>query len=454
MRLVFVERTLASADWKSAPAFPPKFLITAAAMRHQERFVMSRIEDRGSDIMAMGRNMEKILPGATRMAQEAVANGWTVELFRSEMLEKLPSAKPISPVASVPAKEMSQYSIARAIRALTDGKGLDGVEAEISQEISIRTGLKPSGFWMPDQILQRSAVAGTGTLGGMIVSRPVLGAEFIELLKSPVAAINLGAKVMQLASPVTIPKKTGAATVNWANGETTSATLSAVEFGDITLSPKVCTGFVQFSRQLALTSNPQIEQILQGDLLEGIGLAIDKAVMYGSGSSGEPTGLANTAGINTVTLSANGAALTTTNAWPAMVSLETAIATNNGDVGAMGYVFNAATRGKLKTITKTGLDTQFVWDGGERPVNTYNAAISNQLLTNETCGTATTICTSAWMGAWDSCVIAEWGGGVSDVVIDPYTLSTNRVIRILVSKHVDVGFRRANQFARLVGIIN
>ncbi len=415
-------------------------------------------EDRGANILAMGRQMERTIPGARSLAETAISKGWTEDFYKEQLLEKLPQAQPITPsldpCRDISGRDAGKYSIARAIARLASGKALDGVEREISDEISIKNGYKAEGFFVPDTMLQRNAIAGTGSLGGALVSMPTLGEEFINLQRSPIAVVNMGARILNLASPALIPKKVGAATVNWQNGETSASTLSAVEFGDITLSPKIVTGQVQFSRQLALTSNPQIETILREDLLEGIALAIDKAALEGTGASGQPAGVASHADLNVVTLAPNGSALTTANAWGALVSLESAVATNNGDVGSLGYILNSTTRGKLKTLTKTGLDSTFIWENGTNPLNGYRAAISNQLSVNGTVGTATTICTAAYFGAWDSVIIAQFGGGVSDIILDPYSSASNRVIKLYVSKHLDVGVRRGEQLARLVGIIN
>jgi HK97 family phage major capsid protein len=240
--------------------------------------------------------------------------------------------------------------------------------------------------------------------------------------------------------------------VNWAATETAASTLSAVNFTQLTLTPKCATSELQYSKQLLATSNPSIDALLRDDAIQAIALAIDLAAFHGSGASGEPTGIAATTGIATVALGANAAAFTTANAYAAMVSLETEIATDNADVAGMAYVFNAVTRGKLKTLTKTGLDSVFVWEPGNT-VNGYRTAVSNQLKTNLTKGTATTICSAAFFGNFNDLLIAEFGSG-TDVVVDPYTLASNRVVRILTNKWVDIGVRRPQSFAASLDILN
>jgi HK97 family phage major capsid protein len=286
----------------------------------------------------------------------------------------------------------------------------------------------------------------------MVVSTPNLGSEFIELLRSKAVVGQLGARMLSLQNPVTIPRQNGAGTVNWVNGETAAATLSGINFTQLTLTPKCISAVQQYSKQLLVTSNPSIDSLIRDDITNEIALAIDLAAFHGTGATGQPTGIAGTTGIATVAMGTNGAALTTANAYPAFVSLETEIATDNADVNGMAYVINAATRGKLKSVGKTGLDSVFVYEQGNM-INGYKAAISNQLSTILTKGTATTICTAAFFGNFNDMLIAEFGNG-TDIVVDPYSLSVNGVVRIVARKWVDLGVRHPQSFSAILDILN
>lgn len=406
------------------------------------------------DILAIAKNLAGRVPSARDLADKAIAEEWTVDRYQAEVLNSLPEAKPITraPEADISAKDLSKYSITRAINGLLSGR-LEGFEAEVNQEMNRQLGQSATGFWLPGSVLARSAVAATPTLGGMVVSTPNLGSEFIELLRSQAVVGQLGARMLSLPNPVTIPRQNGAGTVNWTNGETVATTLSAVNFTQLTLSPKCITSELQYSKQLLATSNPSIDALLRQDVTQEIALAIDLAAFHGTGSTGQPTGIAATSGISTVALGTNGSAFTTANCYPAMVSLETVLATNNADVGSLAYVINAATRGKLKSITKTGLDSMFVWESGNT-VNGYRTAISNQLATNLTKGTATTICTAAFFGNFNDLIVADFNGGATDLVVDPYTLASNGVIRLVSRKWVDIGVRRPKSFSAILDILN
>ena len=411
------------------------------------------IDTRAKDILALSKRMQDKVAGVRELADKAIESDMTLEAFRAQILDTLPKPQAVAPKApeSFTARDISGYSITRAINGLMTGR-LDGLERELSDEIALRNGKGATGFWLPNEVLTRNAVKGTNTLGGFVVSTPNLGSEFIELLRSKAVVGQLGARMLNLANPVTIPRQNGAGTVNWVNGETAAATLSGVNFTQLTLTPKCISAVQQYSKELLATSNPSIDSIIQSDITSEIALAIDLAAFHGTGASGQPTGIVNTTGIATVALGTNGSALTTTNAYPAFVSLETEIATDNADVAGMAYVVNAVTRGKLKTLGKTGTDSVFVWEPGNT-INGYRTAISNQLSTNLTKGTATTICTAAFFGNFNDMLVAEFGSG-TDLVVDPYSLSLNGVVRLVARKWVDLGIRHPQSFSAIVDILN
>src|SRR5205085_1928376 len=104
--------------------------------------------------------------------------------------------------------------------------------------------------------------------GGNLVETSNLGDQFIELLRNRAQVARLGARILNLDNPVTIPAQNGAGTANWTNGETVAATLSAGNFTQVTLSPKVVTAFQQYSKQLLATNNPSIDGIIRDDIMQ------------------------------------------------------------------------------------------------------------------------------------------------------------------------------------------
>jgi len=284
----------------------------------------------------------------------------------------------------------------------------------------------------------------------MVVQTSVMADEFIEILRNKSQVLNLGARVLNLPGPVTIPRQNGAGTVNWA-GETVASTLTAINFQNLTLTPQAITAYHQYSKQLLQTANPSIDSLVRDDITQCIALAIDLAALHGTGS-GQPTGIIATSGIGSVLAGTNGIQLSTYAAtnYPALVSLESLVAAGNADVGSMAYLMRPGHRGALKGVQRfSSTDSPvFTPDG---TVNGYKAAVSNQIATNITTGTATTICSAIFFGNWNELLIASFGS--TDLVIDPYTAGANGVVRLYARRWCDIGVRHAASFSVLGGVL-
>jgi len=404
------------------------------------------------EIIAIAKNLGNKVEGIRDLADKAIQEGWTVDNFRAQALNKLPEARPVtvSPLSEVKQRDWKKYSITRAIAMQMPGAKRDGLEAELSDELSMHYGKRAEGCYVPDEAFSRSLVAGTGTLGGMVVQTSVMADEFIEILRNKSQVLNLGARVLNLPGPVTIPRQNGAGTVNWA-GETVASTLTAINFQNLTLTPQAITAYHQYSKQLLQTANPSIDSLVRDDITQCIALAIDLAALHGTGS-GQPTGIIATSGIGSVLAGTNGIQLSTYAAtnYPALVSLESLVAAGNADVGSMAYLMRPGHRGALKGVQRfSSTDSPvFTPDG---TVNGYKAAVSNQIATNITTGTATTICSAIFFGNWNELLIASFGS--TDLVIDPYTAGANGVVRLYARRWCDIGVRHAASFAVLGGVL-
>ena len=91
------------------------------------------------------------------------------------------------------------------------------------------------------------------------------------------------------------------------------------------MSPKNLAALSKYSRQTLLQATPGIEELIRRDLTDGINAAVDSAVLNGSGSSGQPTGIRNTSGIGSVAMGTNGGAIT----MEKIVDLETEVTQDN-----------------------------------------------------------------------------------------------------------------------------
>ncbi len=387
-------------------------------------------------------------PGTGDLALSAIQRGLTVEQFQREALDKLATAPVPTSDIGLSQKEVQQYSVMRAINALTNpgdraAQEAAGFERAASDAVAKKMGKAARGFFMPTDVQKRDLTAGTNNAGGYTVATDMRPQDFIGALRNAMVISGLGVRMLTgLSGSVAIPKQSGAATAYWV-AENSAPTESQQTLAQVTMSPKTVGAFTDISRRLLLQSSIDVENMVQTDLATVLGLAIQQAAINGAGGSA-PTGLltAITAGVIGGT---NGAAPT----WQNMIDLETAIASANADVGSMAYLTNAKVRGKLKSTQKfASTNGAPVWDLGANPINGYNAAITNGVPSNLTKGSASGICSAILFGNFADLIIGMWG--TLDLMVDPYTGSSAGTVRVVTLQDVDVAIRNVESFATMI----
>jgi HK97 family phage major capsid protein/HK97 family phage prohead protease len=402
-------------------------------------------------------------PAHAEAAQRAFADGRTFAQFMESISNPTrgtapaaPPARQVDPNIGMSPTDVRRFSVLRAMASIAFEGGLSGLEREASDAFAQRFGLKTNdrSFFIPWDV-QRSFIsatradlaAGTGNLGGVTIQTDVLGSELIELLRARLLTNMLGVRTMfGLQGNVSIPAVTAGATGAWL-AEAAPIVPSNQTFGQVPLSPKRYGAATAYSRQLVVQSTIDVEAFVRDDLAQTVARAFDLAVIAGSGAGGQPTGILSTAGIGTVTF---GGAAT----WAKVLEFETAVANANADFGNLAYLSTPATRGKWKNIPKTPTTNTggYLWqDSGFIPVippagsaptagsppigvvNGYRAVASTIVPTNRVI-----------YGNWSDAILAMWIP--LEVVVDPYSLSLNHQVRVVVNALGDVGVRHAASF--------
>jgi HK97 family phage major capsid protein len=415
-------------------------------------------------------------------ADKAIADGVTVDAFRSLVLDKLVQRGKLKPTPATPEigmkqTEVQRFSIVRLMAAIQNPMDKDlqqaaAFEIEASnaaRKVATDDGNQPmrrereNGHTVPWDVLsapiahsdemaralmarmmQRDLSVGTATAGGNLVATNLLAASFIDLLRNRIVVAGLGAQMLDgLVGNVAIPSQTAGASTYWV-AEATAVTESEATFGQVTMSPKTVGMFTDYSRRTLLQTTPAIEALVRADLAMGIATEIDRAAIAGTGSSGQPRGILNTVGIGSVPGGTNGAAPTYAN----MVALEEATAVGNADVGALRYLTNAKMRAQLR-LTQQFASTNGVpvW-GSDNTVLGYGAAVSNNVPSNLTKGTSSGVCSAIVFGNFADLLIGMWGG--LDLILDQSTLATSGGRRLVALQDVDVAARRAVSFAAML----
>ena len=326
-------------------------------------------------------------------------------------------------------KEVQRFSFLRALNALanpTDKQAQEAAayEKEVSEAASRAYGKPAAGIMVPNEVLKRDLNVGTATAGGNLVATDLLAGSFLDILRKRMALMQAGVTMLTgLEGNISIPRMTSTSTAYWV-GEGASPTESQQAFDQVNLSPKTVGAYVDYTRRTLLQSSIDVEAMVRDDLAKVIALELDRAGLYGSGSSNQPLGLTGTSGIGTQTI-------TTYGTFAEYIGMETDVATANADVASMKYLVNAAARGALKSTEKASSTAQFVWEGNE--INGYQAIVSNQLANNDVV-----------FGDFSQFVVATWSG--LDLTVDPYAGATSGNIRIIALQDVDYGVKQPGAF--------
>lgn len=214
------------------------------------------------------------------------------------------------------------------------------------------------------------------------------------------------------------------------------------------MSPKTAAGFVDIGRRLILQTGGDVTKLMAADLRAGIATTLDLAALAGSGSSNQPRGVLNTAGIGSVAGGTNGAAPTYDNA----VDLDAAVANQNTLLEAPAFITNSRVRAKLeRTQMFGGTNGIPVWQAsaGGDVLKGRRACVSNNVPNNLTKGSSAGVCSALIYGNWSDLLIGVWGEGVT-VMIDPFTNSTTDAVRLVVFIDCDVAVRYATSFSAML----
>lgn len=400
------------------------------------------------------------LPGIDALAEDSIANGDSLDVFRAKLLEHEDfGARPVTTaetgVIGMSRKDVENYSLTRAIlRMGIEKKPLDGLERECSEEVATRIGRKPNGFFMPMDVVVRSFAESKGlgksdhqrileqiamvraltsnvhNAGGALVGTDLLGSSLIELLRNQMFVMQMGARNLTgLVGDVAIPRQTGGATCFWlAQGSTLTRTQQVVD--QLGLTPHRLAASTAYDKQLLSQSSVAVEAFVREDLMSILAIEKDRAALNGTGVNGEPAGLLRLSGSSTLVTFATAAKPLFTD----VVQMETNLAAANADRGRLGYLVTPAARGFAKVTAKiNGSGTGgMIWENDS--MNGFPARATNQVPSGN----------SVLFGRWDDLIVADWDG--LDVVVDPYTLSLTGQISVVLQMLTDVGIRHAKSF--------
>jgi HK97 family phage major capsid protein/HK97 family phage prohead protease len=339
------------------------------------------------------------------------------------------------------AGDRKRYSLMRALRASVNKSwNAAGFELECNTEISKRLHRLPraeTSFFVPLDVLMADLPGGKRdmTVAGVsgsnyLVSTDNMPGSFIDLLRNTSVALRMGATRMAgLVGNVTIPKMTAGNSAYWLADESTQITESQPTIGQLALAPKNVAALTELSHQLMQQSTPDAESLVLTSIARDIGLAVDVGILRGSGTSGQPTGIVNTAGIGSVSGTSLAAA--------GVLEFQSDVAANNALLPGCGYVTTPAVASLLMVrpeLPNTG--TTRLWMGNMLQGSLFNMpAMSSAQMSAGT----------MLFGYWPAVILAEWG--VLELMTNPFSDFTRGLTAVRGWYTCDVGVRYPGGFS-------
>lgn len=343
--------------------------------------------------------------------------------------------------------EKPVFSLHRAIRSQMTGSGvkLEGPELEMHERAmraAAKANIPTSGFGIEMRATAQTVTGDTGTAGGNLVATNLQSP--IDFLRPEPLMKKLGASYLTgLTGNLRYPKNEGGIVATW-EGETDTTDPTANLYGYVDSLPKRLSVTVPISLQNLMQSSIDLEMYTIKEINAAIENAIDAAAINGSGT-GQPMGVLNASGTNSVATATDGSAPT----WDMIVDAETGIFVANASSARMSYVVNPQTRGKLKKTKHAAGDLNYIMDkSGE--VNGYPSVASNHVPANLTKGTGTGLSALAF-GDWSQLLINQWG--YMDISVDDMSQKKKGFIEITVNVFLDVLVKQPKAFSVVKGLI-
>lgn len=352
---------------------------------------------------------------------------------------------------------LAGYSLGDAFRYALSGRrdtAAGGVAAFVDDELQ-RAGfthasrnavfIPPAAFLRHVRTLQPYQTTVTGS-GAELVATERHDELFIDALRPRSVVLQLGAITAGgLVGDVQIPRMDTVSEAYWltttgANPVVSGAiTESEGTFDDLIVAPAQVGGYGTISRKLMQQLGSSLfDQVISNDVLSVLATAIDVAAIAGDGSGGSPTGVLNTAGINT----AAGANFAYSTSVAALQGIATKSAIRNRRT--LGWTADVASAGVLAERPKIAGFPNYIWSGNV-DTGTING---HPALSTANVPAGTAIC-----GDWSQLLVLQWGANAPvEVEINPFSNfgSGDVGFRAIISANVAV--RHPESFTAVTGI--
>lgn len=234
--------------------------------------------------------------------------------------------------------------------------------------------------------------------------------NILEPLRAKNVLAQAGAKFLtNLVGDVQVPTMS-AGQVTW-ESENGDAKDGAGAFTSVKMSPKRLTAYIDLSKQFLAQDSLSAEALIRQDIVNAINAKLEATILGAeAGDATKPEGIF-----------VNAASAAEISDFAGVCNLEAEIEDSNIN-GECKYIMSNKAKAAFRNMAKSAKSTQLVMEGGAidgTPVfNTSHVADKNVAY-----------------GDFSQLAIGQWGA--LDVTVDPYTLATKGMVRLVVNAYFD-----------------
>jgi HK97 family phage major capsid protein len=315
-------------------------------------------------------------------------------------------------------------SVFTAIRSMANGKQPEGLAAEVSEDARQRQPAEfgsALGLYVPLRGLNQSRALVTNTYasGGALGPWEEQG-DVQQFLQPFSAVVASGAQVFEnLSGNISFGRESTTTTFSWTTEDGTISE-STPQFKKLTLTPHRVAGACSISD--ALNAQSDIARFLPASLGRGLGAALDTAILEGSGASGMPLGVMNSAAVNVVDFS--GAAATLAKASSFIEQCSSA----NCDDNALTWICHPAVRSRWRAVQAIASTDLTLYS------HSADMILGKPAKVTTACGATHIAC-----GDWSQIAVGTWGETAFKLTINPYSQSLSGRITFVASMLADCG---------------
>lgn len=366
-------------------------------------------------------------------------------VFKGIMRAELPEDTPlVNRDIGLTEEERKSFSVRALVANMENNtaetRNAAGFEIEAVEAASVNS--RHGGIVLPEEVMRKwgdFAVDGVhssqiraplSTTGNANVQDTAhLANRFIDNLRNRLVLGRLGLTMLTgLDGNLEIPGGDANIAAAWLGSEDADAAESNPTFRKISMSIKDIAVYTDMTRRMLIQSTIDIEQYVRNQILDAMAEGIDLAGFYGSGASGQPTGIINTAGIGSVTF----AAATPTRG--ELIDLRAAITATNQSREAT-FVYDTDMEADLMKAKVDAGSGKFLVDASTGRLDIGNRTeTTNQFTAGDVLA-----------GVYSDAIMGMWGSLELDRSTEAKFLSGGLRLRAIQS--VDFGVRRVGSFA-------